>query len=63
MLSADAYDALWLRYVEDQSVREVATALDKSVSWAKVTLMRGRRRLSDELAAGAPAALESNSYG
>lgn len=63
VLSADAYDAMWLRYVEDQSVREVATALDKSVSWAKVTLMRGRRRLSGELAAGAPAALGSKSYG
>jgi DNA-directed RNA polymerase specialized sigma24 family protein len=54
---------MWLRYVEDQSIREVATALDKSMSWAKVTLMRGRRRLSDELAAGGPAALESESYG
>jgi RNA polymerase sigma-70 factor (ECF subfamily) len=63
VLSADAYDAMWLRYVEDQSVREVATALDKSVSWAKVTLMRGRRRLGDELAAATPAALESKSYG
>jgi RNA polymerase sigma-70 factor (ECF subfamily) len=63
VLSGEAYDAMWLYYVEDQSVREIAKALDRSMSWTKVTLMRGRRRLSDELAAAAPAALESKSYG
>lgn len=63
LLSQDAYDAMWLRYVEDLSVREIATALGKSVSWTKVTLMRGRRRLSEELAAGGPAAMENKRYG
>ena len=54
--------SLWLRYVEDLSVKEVATALDKSASWTKVTLMRGRRKLSDELG-GATAPVGRESYG
>lgn len=48
ILSDDAYTALWLRYVEDLSVNEVARALDRSQSWTKVTLLRARRRLSRE---------------
>ena len=63
LLPDDAYDAMWLRYVEDLSVKEISTALDKSVSWTKVTLMRGRRRLSENFAAGSPAVIESESYG
>ena len=62
LLSDDAYNAMWLRYVEDLSVKEVAAALDKSASWTKVTLMRGRRKLSDELA-GAAAPVGRESYG
>jgi len=62
LLSDDAYSAMWLRYVEDMSVREVARALNKSVSWAKVTLLRGRRRLKFELA-DSTAAARSESYG
>lgn len=50
LLSDDAYAAMWLRYVEDLSVREISQALEKSQSWTKVTLLRGRRRLSDALA-------------
>jgi RNA polymerase sigma-70 factor (ECF subfamily) len=63
LLSDDAYSAMWLRYVEDMSVKEVARALNKSVSWAKVTLLRGRRRLKTELADGTSAAARSESYG
>ena len=44
-LSSDAYTALWLRYLEDQSVKEVAAAMGKTESWVKVTLMRARDRL------------------
>lgn len=62
-LSDDAYDAMWLRYVEDLSVKEIASALDKTASWTKVTLLRGRRRLSDELDAGVPVAAQRESYG
>lgn len=50
ILSDEAYVAMWLRYVEDMSVRDVADAMDRSVSWAKVTLMRSRDRLAEVLA-------------
>jgi RNA polymerase sigma-70 factor (ECF subfamily) len=63
LLSDDAYSAMWLRYVEDMSVKEVASALDKSVSWAKVTLLRGRRRLKSELSESTSATTRSESYG
>lgn len=48
LLSADAYAAMWLHYVEDLPLAEVAEALDRSRSWTKVTLMRSRRRLKKE---------------
>lgn len=62
-LSDDAYHAMWLRYVEDLSVKEIAQALDRSASWTKVTLLRGRRKLSAELAAPPAGSVESESYG
>ena len=62
VLSEDAYAAMWLRYVEDMSVKDVAQALEKSSSWTKVTLLRGRRRLAAELAAG-PGTEQRESYG
>ena len=62
-LRADAFNAMWLRYVEDMSIKEIARALDKSVSWTKVTLLRGRRSLSDELADNELTAMESERYG
>jgi len=45
VLSDEAYAAMWLRYVEDMSLKEVAAALERSTSWTKVTLMRSRDRL------------------
>lgn len=63
VLTTEAHDAMWLRYVEDLSVREIAAALDKSVSWTKVSLMRSRRRLSRELADPVPAGEARKSYG
>ena len=62
ILAEDAYTALWLRYVEDMPVKDVARALDRSVSWAKVTLLRGRRRLEAKLATASQVA-RSESYG
>lgn len=62
LLSEDAYAAMWLRYVEDMPVKDIAQALDKSSSWTKVTLLRGRRRLATELAAGS-ATEQRESYG
>jgi len=49
ILSDDVYNAMWLRYVEDMSLRDVAIALDRSLSWTKVNLMRGRRTLDAEI--------------
>ncbi len=45
-----AFTAMWFRYVEDMSVREVAETLQRTVSWTKVTLFRSRRTLSAALA-------------
>ena len=48
-LSDEVYTAMWLRYVEDMSVNEIAAVLERSVSWTKVNLMRGRKTLEAEL--------------
>ncbi|HET6630111.1 MAG TPA: sigma-70 family RNA polymerase sigma factor [Woeseiaceae bacterium] len=62
LLTPEAQSALWLRYVEDLPIREVARALGRSQAWTKVTLMRSRRRLQSALAdAAAPG--ESKAYG
>jgi RNA polymerase sigma-70 factor (ECF subfamily) len=63
LLSDEAYSAMWLRYVEDMSIKEIARALDKSLSWTKVTLLRGRRRLTAELAVVEPGTEQRESYG
>ena len=63
LLKHDAYTALWMRYVEDMSIKEVARAMDKTQSWAKVTLLRGRRSLSAELAEGTAAEARRENYG
>jgi RNA polymerase sigma-70 factor (ECF subfamily) len=63
LLNQDAYAAMWLRYVEDMSIKEVARAMDKTQSWAKVTLLRGRRSLSAELADGTGAEARRENYG
>lgn len=49
VLSEDAYAAMWLRYVEDLPLADIATALGRSQAWTKVALLRGRRRLTAEL--------------
>lgn len=49
LLNDEAYAAMWLRYVEDMSVTDIAAVLDRSVSWTKVNLLRGRRSLGAEL--------------
>ena len=40
---------MWLRYAEDMSVNDISTSLDRSVSWTKVNLMRGRRTLETQM--------------
>jgi RNA polymerase sigma-70 factor (ECF subfamily) len=48
-LSDEVYTAMWLRYVEDMSVNDIAAVLDRSISWTKVNLLRGRKSLDAEL--------------
>jgi RNA polymerase sigma-70 factor (ECF subfamily) len=47
--SDEVYAAMWLRYVEDMSVNDISAVLERSVSWTKVNLLRGRRTLEAEL--------------
>lgn len=63
VLSPDAYTALWLRYAEDMSVREVGDAMERNTSWAKVTLLRARNRIGDALTAQHAEAAEGEVYG
>ena len=48
-LSDEVYTAMWLRYVEDMSVNDISAVLERSVSWTKVNLLRGRKTLDAEL--------------
>ncbi len=48
-LNDEVFTAMWLRYAEDMSVNDISKALDRSVSWTKVNLMRGRRELDLEM--------------
>jgi len=49
LLSDEVYAAMWLRYVEDMSVKDISSVLERSLSWTKVNLMRGRKALDAEL--------------
>jgi RNA polymerase sigma-70 factor (ECF subfamily) len=49
LLTDEVYTAMWLRYVEDMSVKDIATVLERTVSWTKVNLMRGRKILEQEM--------------
>ena len=63
MLTPDAYTAMWLHYIEDMPVKEVSRALGRSLSWTKVTMLRGRRKLANRVINEAAANNESTSYG
>jgi RNA polymerase sigma-70 factor, ECF subfamily len=52
-LSAEAFDAMWLRYAEDMPVSEVARAMARPETWTKVVLLRARRRLAKAMRAQA----------
>tara|TARA_R110002049_G_scaffold196523_17_gene365709 strand:- start:12389 stop:12931 length:543 start_codon:yes stop_codon:yes gene_type:complete len=60
VLRKEVYAAMWLRYVEDMSINDVAAVLDRSVSWTKVNLLRARKQLDAELARTEK---ESKAYG
>ena len=44
-LSEREFTGLWMRYVEDKPLAEIALVLDKPVATVKVILFRARRRL------------------
>lgn len=48
-LNDSQFTALWLFYVEEMPVLEIAKTMKHPVSWVKVNLMRARRRLQTEL--------------
>jgi len=52
VLSETQYQALWLRYVEDLTVAEIAQVLRKTRTHVKVLLFRARNVLGRELAPG-----------
>lgn len=62
-LSTDACTALWLHYVEDLPQRDVAKALQRSLPWTKVTLLRARRRLRAAMSAPPVEGKKSEAYG
>ena len=62
LLTDEVYTAMWLRYVEDMSVKDISAVLERSVSWTKVNLMRGRKTLEGEFDNVATES-ESKAYG
>jgi len=60
LLNDEVFLAMWLRYAEDMSVNDISIALDRSASWTKVNLLRGRRALDAELNSGEK---KSEAYG
>ena len=62
ILSDEVYTAMWLRYVEDMSVNDIAAILERSVSWTKVNLLRARRQLDADLN-GIPVEKARKAYG
>jgi len=50
VLSAEVFTAMWMRYVEDMSVNDIALVLGRSNSWTKVNLMRGRQAIEADMA-------------
>ena len=55
-LAKPQFQALWLRYVEDLSVAEIARVLRKTQTHVKVLLFRARHTLGRELEKSAPPA-------
>jgi len=49
LLNDEVFAAMWLRYAEDMSVDDISKALDRSASWTKVNLLRGRRALDAKM--------------
>jgi RNA polymerase sigma-70 factor (ECF subfamily) len=62
LFNDEVYAAMWLRYVEDMSVKDISSVLERSVSWTKVNLLRGRNALDADLNRET-AGIERKAYG
>lgn len=62
-LSVEACAALWFYYVDEMPQKEIARAMERSLPWTKVTLMRARRRLRLALQAAGETDVEWKAYG
>jgi len=62
-LSRKQYDALWLHYREEMSIKEAARVLETSAAAVKVTLHRARNILLKEMSAALPAFKVSEGLG
>jgi RNA polymerase sigma-70 factor (ECF subfamily) len=63
ILSPDVFTAMWLHYVDDVPVKEVSRALDRSLSWTKVAMLRARRKLVREMTTETATNAGRTSYG
>ncbi len=54
LLSNEQQTALWLRYVEDLAIPEIAHVMNRPVIWVRVALFRARQRLAEALAPNTP---------
>jgi RNA polymerase sigma-70 factor (ECF subfamily) len=63
VLTPDAFSAMWLHYVEDMPMKAVSQALDRSMSWTKVTMFRARRKLTQEMCNDVGEEFGSQNYG
>lgn len=63
ILAPDAFTVMWLHYIEDLPVRDAARAVNRSLSWTKVTMLRARKKLARELNTEAAANARSQIYG
>jgi len=63
LLAPEAFNAMWLHYIEDLPQKEVARVLDRSLAWTKVTLLRARRQMTKELAVPSTTVNRNERYG
>ncbi len=49
VLSDNQYTALWFRYAEEMSIKDIAQVMDKTLTHVKVLLFRGRTALGKKL--------------
>jgi RNA polymerase sigma-70 factor (ECF subfamily) len=46
LIKENDFDALWLFYIEQMSLKEISQVLNKTQSWVKISLFRSKKKLS-----------------